>query len=184
MLFRSSQVPPTLRDRFLRGAAGRSSDLQRNSFPSSLSALVADTQHPLSVAIWASRAHAELPNVPHSVLRRLLASARMEEQVAGARLLSTVTDPPTDLVDSLPPIPASLAFRALSNRSAVPATAWSRWISALTLRTQANPRAWGNTWLALAESTPRSTELRSTLLAALPALRSIEFPDEIGRAHV
>lgn len=172
-----SQLPPLVRQAFVRGAAGRNSELQRASFPSTLIDPSSPTPIDNDLASWISRARAERTGIPESTLHRLLASNRLDEQIVAARLLSAGdVSPSLELIDYLSPLAASLAFRALAARGNVPSVFWLRWISSMALRTHANPRVWGNTWLSLLENVPKHLpDLRTPLLQALASLATIEL---------
>ncbi len=173
------QIPPSVRDAFARGGAGRAGDLQRGSFPAPLGELFTRAHLDLPAATWVFRAKADAPGMTDPLVRRFLASNRSDDQIGGARLLAaTNVTAPYNLVDYLSPVAATLAFRALATKPATPPDAWVRWVTSVALRAQANPRAWGNTWLALAESAPKTqAEVHTALLNSLTALREVDLGD-------
>lgn len=176
-----SQLPPSLRDAFARGAAGRMTELQRGSFPTAFGDFAAMSHADVTLATWVFRSRAEVPGLTEGALRRFFASERFDDQVGGARLLAAPNVAPAyDLVDYLQPTAATLAFRATATRpaTALPAPPWRRWIEATALKVRANPRAWGSTWLALVESAPKTVpEVRAALLPALVSLSDVDLGD-------
>lgn len=174
-----SQLPPSLRDAFARGAAGRAAELQRASFPTAFGDFAASPHADLTLATWVFRARAEVPGLTEVAMRRFLASERFDDQVAAARLLAAPNVPPSyELVEYLNPVAATLAFRSTAARPLTPPAPWRRWIETVALRLRANPRAWGNTWLALVESAPKTVaDVRAALLPALLSLAEIDLGD-------
>jgi len=174
-----SQLPPSLRDAFARGAAGRTAELQRGSFPLAFGDFASAPHADLTLATWVFRARAEAPGLTEAAMRRFLASERVDDQIGAARLLTALNVPPSyDLVEYLSPVAATLAFRSTVTRPLTPPPPWRRWIETVSLRLRANPRAWGNTWLALAESAPRTVpDVRAALLPALVSVAEVDLGD-------
>ncbi len=174
-----AQLPPSLRDAFARGAAGRPTELQRGSFPPPFGEFAASPHADVTLATWVFRARAEVPGLTEGAVRRFLASDRFDDQIGAARLLAAPNAPPAyDLVEYLNPVAATLAFRSAATRPLTPPPPWRRWIETVALRLRANPRAWGNTWLALAESAPKSVpDVRASLLPALVSFAEVDLGD-------
>jgi cyclophilin family peptidyl-prolyl cis-trans isomerase len=170
-----SVLPSRLLPQFARGASGRGADAQPATLPTTVFAALSAPHPDVALATWVFRSRKPVQGVRPDQMRRLLASPREDDQLAGARLLvSPSVDAPFDLIEYLRPIPMAVAFRSVSLRASTVPAWWHRWVDSLSLRVRANPRAWGNTWLALLDSVPRTdVEVRSALLAALPTLREV-----------
>ncbi len=175
-----SVLPSRLLPHFARGASGRSADAQPTSLPPSVSAGLTQPHPDVALATWVFRSRRAIQGVRPEQMRRLLASSRVDDQLVGARILASPTvDAPFDLIEYLHPIPMAAAFRSVSIRASTIPQWWHRWIDALALRVRANPRAWGNTWLVLLDSAPKSeVEVRTALIAALTSLQGTSTGDD------
>ncbi len=175
-----SVLPTRLHPMFARGACGRSAAQQPTSLPPTVSAALAQAHPDVALATWVFRSRRPIQNVSAAAMRSLMASPRFDDQLVAARLLvSPTVEAPFDLVEYMQPIPMATAFRSIALRASTIASAWHRWIDTVALRARSNPRAWGNTWIALTESVPKSDpEVRSALIAALTSLRIVTTGDE------
>lgn len=175
-----SVLPSRLLPYFARGASGRGADAQPASLPPSVSAGLAQPHPDVALATWVFRSRRPLQGIRPEQMRRLFASPRPDDQLVAARILvSPNVDAPFDLVEYLQPVPMAVAFRSISLRASTVPQWWHRWIDTLALRVRANPRAWGNTWLALLDAAPKAeVEVRTALIAGLTSLQGITTGDE------
>ena len=174
-----SVLPTRLHPMFARGACGRSAAQQPPSLPPTISAALAQPHPDVAIATWVFRSRRPVQNVGPNAMRTLMASPRFDDQLVAARLLVSPTlEAPFDLVEYMLPIPMATAFRSIALRASTIASTWHRWIDTVALRVRSNPRAWGNTWIALTESVPKTDpEVRSALIAALSSMRQVSTGD-------
>ncbi len=148
-------LPERLLREFARGAAGRTAEAQPAQMPTPFATMLTWPHPPLEVVSWAARAHATVPGFAAPMHRALLASDRLDDQIAGARLIHAPNVPiAIDLIGGLRPLPMALAFAAVAARGSTVPDAWSEWIRGVSVRLAASPRAWAQTWLALVSSAP------------------------------
>ena len=174
-----SVLPTRLHAMFARGASGRPASQQPSALPPVISAALGQAHPDVALATWVFRTRRPVQQVSASAMRALMASPRFDDQLAAARLLVSPTiEAPFDLVEFMLPIPMATAFRSIALRASTIASSWHRWVDTVALRVRSNPRAWGNTWVALAESVPKGDpEVRSALIAALDSLRQVSVGD-------
>lgn len=172
-------LPARLHRAFARGAAGRAPTDQPAQFPVTLAPALLAAHPPMELVTWAAKARIPVPGLTARTIRRLVASERLDDQIAGARLLGCPNaDVPFELIDALPPLPMLLAFRAIAARGSTVPEHWARWTSLVASRLAANPRAWGTAWLALSDLAPLTDPaVRAAYLATAESVMAVTFED-------